>query len=98
MRPISEIKANPKQFIGLTSLKLDEFENILSVFVPLWENYYKHHDLKGANRKLPKFKEDIRSSLFGTELKLFFLLYCLILLWHFGKSVNISFSLLVSYF
>jgi hypothetical protein len=77
MRPISEIKANPKQFIGLTSLKLDEFENILSVFVPLWENYYKHHDLKGANRKLPKFKEDIRSSLFGTELKLFFLLYCL---------------------
>jgi hypothetical protein len=77
MRPLSEIKDNPKQFIGLTSLKLDEFENILLVFSPLWEKYYKYHDLKGANRKIPKLKEDMRSSLFGTELKLFFLLYCL---------------------
>lgn len=47
---------------------------LLSVFGPLCEHFFQHHDLMGKPRRIPKFEEDVRCSLPGNYQKLFFLL------------------------
>ena len=65
---------NYQECLAITSLAKEEFFYLLEVFSGLWENYYKHYDLKGNIRQKPKFKEDARISLCGTEEKLLFIL------------------------
>lgn len=74
MLDCKDIKQNPKQFLALTSLLVEEFERLLEAFQPRWETYYRHHTLEGARRKHPAIKEHGNSILKGTEQKLFFLL------------------------
>ena len=48
--------------------------SLLSVFEPLCRNYFQHHDLEGNPRRIPKFKDDERCSLPGSQQKLLFIL------------------------
>lgn len=48
--------------------------SLLSVFFPLWENYYRHHTLNGELRKHPCYQEDPRMSIQGSAAKLYFIL------------------------
>lgn len=68
------VKNNPAQFLSLTSLYPEEFLLLLHGFEPYWEQYYRHHTLEGARRKVPSYKEHRNSKLYGTAQKLFFLL------------------------
>lgn len=45
-----------------------------SVFGPLCEKYFQHHDLEGNLRKIPKYRDDARCSLPGSFTKLRFIL------------------------
>jgi len=65
---------NPKQFLSLTSLEVEEFELLLKTFQPLWERYYRSRTLEGNYRKHPAIKEHGNAVLQGTGQKLFFLL------------------------
>ncbi len=68
------IAQKPKQFLSLTTLEVEEFENLLSYFTPRWEKYYKYRTLEGKRRKHPTAKEHGNALLKGTTQKLFFLL------------------------
>ena len=67
-------QTNHPKLLALTSLTPAEFMGLLSVFGPLCEHYFQHHDLMGKPRRTPKFEEDARCSLPGNYQKLFFLL------------------------
>lgn len=77
---IKGVKQNPKrkraesQLTSLTSLTQMEFDELLHVFAPLVEKKLAHYTLKGDFRKVPCFKERKNSSLYGSEIKLLFLL------------------------
>lgn len=47
---------------------------LLTVFDPLCQDYFQHHDLEGKPRSIPKFKDDARCSLPGSTQKLLFIL------------------------
>ncbi len=47
---------------------------LLTVFDPLCRNYFQYHDLEGKPRCIPKFKDDERCSLKGSQQKLLFIL------------------------
>lgn len=68
------IREKEKQFLGITSLTVSEFDDLLVNFIPKWEKYYKYHTLEGKKRKHPRIKEHGNALLKGTPLKLFFLL------------------------
>ncbi|HFA51022.1 MAG TPA: hypothetical protein ENJ95_18580 [Bacteroidetes bacterium] len=70
----SIISKTPKQFLSLTTLKLEEFEHLLKFFEPRWEKYYRYRTLEGKARKHPRTKEHGNALLKGTGQKLFFLL------------------------
>lgn len=63
-----------RRFLSLTSLALEEFLALLSLFSTIWENYHQKYDLKGKLRKIPTYKVDKRESLACVEEKLFFIL------------------------
>lgn len=70
-----KIKDNPTQFIMLTSLTVEEFEMLLTVFKRHWASYYRYHTLEGKKRKLPNLKpEKATKTLPSIADKLFFLL------------------------
>jgi hypothetical protein len=62
------------QLLSLTSLTSQEFMSLLEEFDTLWQQQHQHLDLKGAARKLPKFKEHASMSLKGSYDKLMFVL------------------------
>lgn len=70
----TDILKNPKQFLSLTSLEVEEFEFLLHTFEPKWERYYRSHTLEGLNRIHLAKKEHGNAALKGTAQKLFFLL------------------------
>lgn len=74
MKIYDKIRNNYQECLTITSLELPEFLYLLEVFRDLWEAYHQLYDLKGNSRKMPKFKEDARSSLLGPEEKLLFIL------------------------
>ena len=55
----------PISFLDLTSLSQREFILLLVEFGPLFQAHYQRYDLQGNLRKIPKLKEDQRSSLPG---------------------------------
>lgn len=69
------IYQNDKKFLSLTSLYPQEFDTLLSVFTREWHKYYKHFDMFGKRRKVPKtsYQNDTRT-LPTTGDKLFFIL------------------------
>lgn len=71
--------SNYQKLLSLTTLKPEEFMELLSYFTPLWQSYYQRYDraanrLQGKARKLPKFDEHASISLSGSGEKLFFIL------------------------
>jgi DDE superfamily endonuclease/Helix-turn-helix of DDE superfamily endonuclease len=69
-----EIQKNEKQFLAVTSLKVEEFKYLLYHFRPEWEKHYRSYKLDGSRRKILTRKEHGNSVLQGTPQKLFFLL------------------------
>ena len=69
-----KIIKKPNQFLSLTTLKVEEFENVLEFFAPIWEKYYRYRTLEGKARKHPTTKEHGNALLKGSAQKLFFLL------------------------
>ena len=70
-------KNNPTDhpnLLPLTSIHPAEFMCLLAVFDPLCQDYFRHHDLQGKLRRIPKFEEDARCSLPGSAQKLLFVL------------------------
>lgn len=71
------LRCREGQFKALTSLTVNEFDELFCVFSPLWQAHYRHYDLKGNKRSLPAFKEHAKVQLKGDAIKLFFVLYYL---------------------
>ena len=67
------LRQNQSQFLALTSLLPQEFDDLLEKFTPHWERYYRYHTL-GAFRQQPAYTEPANASLKGTSTKLLFLL------------------------
>lgn len=63
-----------RYLLKLTTISLKEFMQLLSCFQPVWEAFHQRHDLQGALRKLPKYKEHETMSLQGSKEKLLFVL------------------------
>lgn len=74
MQTIKNNLTAPPNLLSLTSLHPAEFMRLLSVFDPLCCTYFQYHSLEGAPRRVPKFKEDERCSLKGSQQKLLFIL------------------------
>jgi hypothetical protein len=74
LQEMNSIKGNPMQFKSLTSLLPEEFDELLPYFSRVSEKYFIHHDLKGEKRAYARRVERKDSSLFGSEMKLLFLL------------------------
>jgi hypothetical protein len=74
LQDLNSIKGNPMQFKSLTSLSPEEFDELLPYFTSVSEKYFMYHDLKGKKRAYAQRVERKDSSLFGSEMKLLFLL------------------------
>jgi hypothetical protein len=70
-------KKNPKEFVSLTSLFVEEFDALCTEFQEDWWKHYRYYTLKGEVRKHLLSENRDNTSLPGTEDKLFFLLVCL---------------------
>lgn len=70
-----EIRKRTKQFENVTSLKIEEFDQLLSVFSSKWVKFYRIHTIEGKKRNAPfmNAKKDTKS-LPTTGEKLFFIL------------------------
>ena len=77
MLKYEKIKKSPRQFLALTSLKVEEFDNLCDEFHSDWWKYYRYNTLRGKPRKYPITYESSDSPLPTTEDKLFFLLIML---------------------
>jgi len=75
MQPLQD--HSPSRFMALVSLKPHEFKHLLEKFSPIVETYFKYHTQRGEKRVHPAKREASNSSLYGSELKLFFILYYL---------------------
>lgn len=69
-----QTRSKPAQFLSLTSLKVCEFDYLLSHFAPLCEKYFRYYTLSGQLRAFPKDKEHGNAKLQQPAPKLFFLL------------------------
>lgn len=70
-----KIRQRPKQFLSITSLKVEEFDYLLSSFSGKWYNFYKVHTIEGKKRKAPCLNpQKDTTSLPTVSDKLFFLL------------------------
>jgi hypothetical protein len=75
---IEKIKNNERQFLALTSLYWAEFEALRSPFEHRWQQYFKHHTLRGERRSKPLTGRQLERStnkLSSIDDKLFFILY-----------------------
>lgn len=71
----SNIRQRAKQFESVTGLKVEEFDQLLSVFSGKWRNFYRIHTIEGKKRKGPMMNPDKPTkSLPTVEEKLFFIL------------------------
>lgn len=70
-----DIRNRTGQFESVTSLKTEEFDQLLSVFAPLWYRFYRIHTIEGKKRNRPfmNAQKDTRSLPTAAE-KLFFIL------------------------
>ena len=68
------LKQNQTQFLALTTLLPQEFDDLLEHFTPHWENYYRYRTLSGDYRKQPSYNEHGNATLRSTPTKLLFLL------------------------
>ena len=50
---LENLRTRPVQFQSITSLKLEEFDYLLTSFSSKWRNYYKVHTIEGKRRKAP---------------------------------------------
>jgi Helix-turn-helix of DDE superfamily endonuclease len=71
---VTELLMNPKQFIAITSLHVEEFALLLTFFAPICEKYFRYRTLEGKRRKIVRTAEHETSTLKGSDQKLFFLL------------------------
>lgn len=70
-----EIRKRTRQFENVTSLKTEEFDQLLSIFSQKWVKYYRIHTIEGKKRKAPFLNaEKDTKSLPTTAEKLFFIL------------------------
>lgn len=70
-----EIRKRTKQFESVSSLKVEEFDQLLSVFCQKWRNFYRIHTIQGKKRKAPIMNpEKDTKSLASAAEKLFFIL------------------------
>jgi hypothetical protein len=69
-----EIKYKEKEFLSVTSLHVEEFEELLTYFLPICEKYFRYHTLDGKKRKFPSHTERGDIKLQGAAQKLLFLL------------------------
>ncbi len=74
MKQKTQTKGADAQFRSLTSLNQGEYQRLLSYFSPLIEEKQIHYTLKGELRACPRFKEPPTSSLYGSSVKLDFML------------------------
>ena len=71
----SNLRQRTKQFESVTGLKVEEFDQLLSVFSGKWRNFYRIHTIEGKKRKAPIMNPDKDTkSLCTVEEKLFFIL------------------------
>lgn len=68
-----KIRLNEKQFLSLTSLKVSEFDELLSIFSSNWERFIHKFKLDGKPR-LKKYTPKSSTGLNRIEDKLFFIL------------------------
>jgi len=70
-----EIRKRTKQFESVTSLKVEEFDQLYSVFYSKWVKFYRIHTIEGKKRRMPFMNaEKDTKSLPSVEEKLFFIL------------------------
>lgn len=70
-----KIRQRPKQFLSVTSLKVEEFDYLLSSFSGKWYNFYKVHTIEGKRRKAPNLNPQKDTKTLPTVSdKLFFIL------------------------
>ena len=70
-----EIRKRTKQFENVTSLKIEEFDQLLSVFYSKWTKFYRIHTIEGKKRNMPFMNcEKDTKSLPTVAEKLFFIL------------------------
>jgi hypothetical protein len=86
-------QTNYRFLLSLTSLKAEEFIELLSHFDILWQRYHAHYDLQGRSRRIEKTREHESMSLKGSGIKLLFVLIYLKnnpLQTYHGLAFNIS--------
>jgi hypothetical protein len=67
-------QTNYRFLLSLTSLKAEEFIELLSHFEFLWQRYHAQYDLQGRPRRIEKTREHESMSLQGSGIKLLFVL------------------------
>lgn len=65
------------RFQALISLTKLEFETLLAEFQPIVDEYFRIYTFTGTKRERVMYTEQVNSSLFGADTKLFFILYYL---------------------
>ena len=70
-----KIRKQPRQFLSVTGLQIEEFDFLYSSFSPRWRNFYRIHTIEGKKRKTPLINSDKQTkTLPSVEEKLFFIL------------------------
>jgi hypothetical protein len=54
MQNYQDLKNNQKQFLAITGLKLETFEQLLTFFDLVWDEYISHFTIAGVERRRPK--------------------------------------------
>jgi hypothetical protein len=54
MQNFQNLKNNRKQFLAVTGLKLEVFEQLLTFFDTVWDEYISHFTVAGSERRRPK--------------------------------------------
>lgn len=72
------IRSNAKQFLALTSLQIEEFDDLLEPFEESWQAYRRKYDSRGKRRAIgSRSAPKEQGPLARAELRLFFILYYL---------------------
>ena len=75
---VQKLIKNKKQFLALTTLKVEEFEELLPCFSARWRQFIKHFNFRRKRRKKPLTGPQIDNATQLLKLdseKLFFILY-----------------------
>jgi hypothetical protein len=74
MHYLESSQTNYRFMLSLTSLKAEEFLELLPHFDFLWQRYHAQYDMQGRRRRIEKLKEHESMSLKGSGIKLLFVL------------------------